>query len=234
MRLLLSSFFILFATNVWAVVEDPSTFTLGGTALGDLSATSTRLTAASGLLDNENAYAIKDYGANYFGAFDVQGTIRPATTGSSSLLGFLCFSDTANVDMGGMNTANDGICIRFKRAGTDGYTIRDFDNGTSVSTDIAGANDTTRYFKFDRSGTTCTLHIYTDSGFTTDDTGSPQAITCSDASTVKYRYMYLAASGGTDGFASSASPFYVENVTINQADTGGGGGSTWFAVVADE
>ncbi len=215
------------STSSGEVIVDPSFYTLGGTDSGDLSATADRLTH-SALNDNGNAYAIRDYGASYFGEFDIDFTVRVNIQQSASHVGYLCISDTENVDMSGMNTANDGICFGFKRDGTDGWFLKEY-SADNIDV-VAGVAYQTRYINLTRSSTTCTANVYTDSGRTTHASGSPITATCSAGNE---RYMYLAASNGSDGWASSAGTGYIEDITINQADSGGSPTGTDFAGVLE-
>jgi len=192
-----------------ALDVDATTFTIGGANSGTLGATTTRMTHTA-LNDNHTAYAYKDYTAGYFGDFNLTFTARSNTQQSASLVGYLCLSNTAAATMGGMNTADDGICFGFKRQSGSGWFLRKYDSGTSEAL-VSGAAFETRYVTLSRSGSTCTAEVYTNAGRTSHASGSPMQVTCGDSAK---RYMYLAASGGTDGWAASAGTGYIEDVKI--------------------
>jgi len=200
-----------------AEVEDLSTYTIGGTDSAFLSANETSVTASTSMQDNDTAYAYKDYGASYFGEFDIDLQVYINTQGSSSLMNVFCLSNTADATGGGMNTANDGICINFTRFGDDGWRIRNY-NDDNNSDLIAGAAYQTRYLTLTRVGSTMTLNLYTDSNRTTHASGSPVT---ANVPTTKFRYLYAFASGGSDGWAGSTSAGTTSNIEIVSADGDG-------------
>lgn len=200
----------------FAAVEDPSTFTVGGTNSATISTSSTRMTHTS-LYDTADAYGYKDYGAGNFGEFDIDATVYCGGQQSASRVGYFALSNESASNMGDMNTANDGIMFGFKRDGTDGwFLIERTNNNESI---VAGSAYQTRYITITRSGSTVTANVYTDSGRTTHASGSPITVT---ADTTTRQYLYMAASGGSDGWATSSGSGYIENLEIVDA----GGGST--------
>lgn len=226
-KLILCLFVLLMANSAFCATEDFTTYTLGGDAgaVGDLSTTTTRVSASSGLLGNENAYAIKNYGAGHFGNFQLDFTLNTQTQGSLGLAGF-CLSNTSNTNMAGMNAADDGICIQYGRVfSTDGARMRNYNSGTTASTIVALAGNTSYYFRWIRTDTTCTMNIYSDSGRTTAVSGSPQAMTCPDGAVTLYQFVYGISSAGGEESATGNSQMYVENFTITDADSGGGASS---------
>jgi hypothetical protein len=204
-----------------AVTVDPSTFTSGGANSATITTSSTRATHTS-LADTHTAYLYKSIGTNYFGDFEIQFTARAETQQSNSSVGYLCLSDTTAATLTGMNTANDGLCFGFKRQGTDGWWLREYDSGSNTEAIVAGAAFETRYVTLTRSGSTCTANVYTNSSRTTHASGSPISISC--GTNVK-DYMYLVASGPSAG-ATSFGSGYIENVTIVSASGQSGSSGT--------
>lgn len=194
-----------------AAVEDLSTYTIGGTQSAYLSANETSVTASTSMWDLHNAYAYKDYGASYFGEFDIDLQVYINNQGSNSLMNVFCLSNTSDVDGGGMNTANDGICINFTRAGDDGWFLREYDTGSNNNALAPGVAYETRYVNFTRSGSTCTASVYTNSSKTTHASGSPLTVACGSSAK---RYMYLSSSLGTEGSSGSAGSGYITDIKI--------------------
>ena len=85
----------------------------------------------------------------------------------------MCLSNSAAVNMAEMSTANDGICFRFQRTGTDGWDII-YNADDTTSTIIGGAAWQTRYLTVTRSGSTCTLNVRETSHAGAHATGSPE------------------------------------------------------------
>ena len=194
-----------------SVSVNPDDFTAGGTNSSTITTSATRATHTA-LQDGHTAYLTKDYTASYFGDFNLTFTVRANTQNSDSEVGYACVSNTNNITMNGMNTANDGICFGFKRAGTDGWFLREYDTGSNNNSVVAGAAFETRYVTLSRSGSTCTAAVYTDSNRTIHASGSP--ITAACGSSAK-RYLYLAASFTEAGASGSTGTGYIENVSIN-------------------
>ena len=116
--------------------------------------------------------------------------------------------------------------IPFKLFNTDGLWL--YDN--SISEDAIKAqtgvvaNDE-RWMRLTRSGTTCTMNTYTDSGFSVHDTNSPGSATCSSTA---MRYLYAGASG-PQSITNQAHTGYTENIDIVSA--GGGEPETLAGVI---
>jgi hypothetical protein len=197
-------------SGVVELAVDPSTFTLGGANSSTLSASDTTLTHTS-LADNGTAYAYKVYSENYFTNFNINFTVRANNQQSNSNLAYFCLSNTINATMATMNANNDGICFGFKREGDDGWFLREYNTGDNNSALAPSDYWVNRWVNISRSGSACTASVYTNSSKTTHASGSPLTVSC--GSNPK-RYMYLAASNGSDGWASSQGSGYISDVKI--------------------
>jgi hypothetical protein len=166
-----------------------------------ITVTSARSTF-TGLTRNEDAYVYKDFGAFYFGDFEIYADVR-LNSGSEndSLVGIIGLSNTVN----DWDDWGAGLSVHFMKAGGNNYLVLFEIGGSNDFYVISG--DTTYYVTFERVGTACTLKVYSDSART--NLLDTLSIT---VNTTTWRYLYVTISGNTgDSYACSG---YSENIKI--------------------
>jgi hypothetical protein len=142
----------------------------------------------SNLQQNDDFYAYKDFGADYFGDYDIEWESEMFNSEEqTSQVVFIALSN----DLGAwetFNSQNAGIIVdAWYQTGLWNFRMRDF-NGDAQDVDST-VGDVIYwgpfYFKFERSGTTCTCKIYDDS----NRTNLIMSLSITGQST-PYRYMH--------------------------------------------
>ena len=155
------------------------------------------------------SYVAKDYGAGYFGDFDIEweaeGTVQDALC-STIIFGLANAAGTFQdfID----NNVGVTVHINDNNSGTAGIKIQEYslDNSDYVGFDPTG---TLYYYKITRVGTTFTCYVYSDS----DRTVLVDSIVLTGPTT-KYRYLHALASRDL-GVNSADSSGYTQNFNIN-------------------
>lgn len=176
--------------------QDLTTYTEVDSA-GDLTVTSTKVDFDT-MQVVADAYLYKDFGAGYFGDFDIdfEAEITASATGSIAVL--IGIGNTAG-SRADWESANDGMFLyALNNAGNIELWLKcsNTDNLDSY-TPAAGSTMALRYFSFKRSGTTLTLEIYSDSSRTV----LVDTLTVTSESGTK-RYLHAVASRDSVGTAT--------------------------------
>jgi hypothetical protein len=199
-------------------VEDLLTYTEVDSD-GDITVTSPSASFVT-MRQDADSYVYKDFGASYFGDFDIEFEAEitfseaqgaPPAGVSQALL---CSVSNTIGNFPDFDTANDGIMIdTYNLTGQFLIRLRDFSNDNSDLYDMGGVFVWGKYyFKFERSGTTATCKIYSDSARTIlVDTLS---ITCE---TGDKRYLNVLASRDQTPTASNSITGYTQNFDIISA-----------------
>ncbi len=194
-------------------VEDFTTYTEVDPA-GDITVTATRcdvVTMEAGV----EAYVRKDKGAAFFGEFEHRVT---AHIGTGDPYGMWCPWGLSNGSSTyvAMGAADEGVMAFLYRTSLGEYKIYlvDFTNDNAEAW-LAAAN-TTYYLTIERSGTTLTCKIYSDSARA--NLLNMLSIVCG-ADT--YRYIFAVASWDRDAFTDALSG-YVENLDLEPSIVVGG------------
>lgn len=174
------------------------------------SQTTTRNTATN-LLKSDDSYLYKDYGSGHFGDFEhlidfcMTASVLNGWMGVWALVNAEgSYADMANdvpmVSIGHYaDPANRKIVLRWKGGESDEYTNLSL--------------DTTYYLTIKRSGTTLTCKIYSDAARTTLlDT---LTVTCGTGT-----FQYLEAGFSLDFTGTETISAYVENLDLQEVDTG--------------
>jgi len=204
---------LLLSTSLcYAANEDLSTYSENDPN-GDISCTGETCTISTMLL-NIDAQCYKDYTASHFGNFDIDFTVDiGAQIGSGGYGGVLALCETADYSISEAATANECLYVGYwSDSDTETWYMEDFesDNFESVADDNVTA---ARYFTFTRTGTTCTLNIYSDSGRSSHISGSP--LTDTGCPTTSYRYLYVAMTAEAGG--SISIDYAISGVNLNEA-----------------
>jgi len=164
--------------------EDLTTFTEAGTA-NRIVVEPTQVTYV-GLAQNNTTYLYKDYGAAYFGDFDIEfeAQISRAVESTSQVTMLMLSNVLGNFPQ--IDTANEGLLVDFWWASNVTYwRLRDFNGDAQDLLTQGDAQALWHYwFKVTRSGTTITLYIYDDA----DRTSLVDTLSITGATTT-YRYM---------------------------------------------
>lgn len=156
---------------------------------------------ASGVRVNEDSYVYKDYGAGYFDG-DYIHECEVKFQSSQQWGRFVLWEVTNNP--GSLNDMTEGQYLFFYRPSSIEMTLRDkgLSNSSSVFTMTA---DTYYYLRIERSGSTVTCKIYSDSART--NLLDTLSVTCETDS-----YRYLVAGASNEGSGTYNAFGYIRNL----------------------
>ena len=163
-----------------------------------------------------NHYVYRDYGVNYFTNYSIRldARVTAKDSGSIGCVGILAaFGNT----LGDLATVGSEQLLAFYISGATGEPVKLYvsDWQTGVEKYTASTNalsvGTTYYLTLNRSGTTMTAYIYTDSARTT----LLETVTRTGVATTPWRYFYAAQSCQYDD--NSDMSFYAENLDIYES-----------------
>ncbi len=204
-------------------VEDFTTYTLSSNG-GTLAVTSTRATATTFPTRTvTTGYAQKDKGAGFFtGDYTHFLTLDLTSIGTDALVCLWMLSNDPgsyyDVAIGGSHPCM--VLLYFQTTAT--LYLRDFRSGSNTDdTWVSGLSASTVYYlTLQRSGTTVTCNIYSDSTRTT----LVKALTISPGSATAFQYVAVMTTYNDSGTTGNVSGF-VENLDL--AASAGGGSPTY-------
>jgi len=173
-----------------------------------LTITSTKATAAS-VHGNETVYAIKDFGANYFDALDINFELYIESSASGNGRGGIGLSNIANVAINGFNSSSVSATIAL---GNDSVVRISLMRGAFTATDLyVGSHSTLYYCTLSRAAgnDTISLFIYSDASREI----LLDTLVVAGFSTVKYQYLYgFVNYNDSDSFMIFSG--YVQNIDL--------------------
>ncbi len=199
--------------------EDLTTFTESDPG-GVLTVTASKVLATS-IANNFGAttYLVKDYGADYFDALDVDLASSSVIVDSGhGAYDMFCFKNSTTA--GGFNAlSSTEFGLMMNDDGTNSRVGLMRGSFTAFDSCQMSADNVTAYLTLGRSAgnTEVTLYVYSDS----DRTSLVDALVISGVSSTKYRYLW--AFDHTNQFGTLRHTAYFENVDLNLAppETGG-------------
>jgi hypothetical protein len=156
------------------------------------------------------AYNYIDYGAGYFGNFEIQFENEVTSIASLANLNFIGLTNTIGTRQDHLD-ANDGMCCQLYGGGGVGarYQLQEDILNNNDNYNPGGSSVPKRYFTFKRVSTTLYLYIYSDAARTIlVDTLS---CVCTHPIVTSFRYLHIAYSRELAGDAVTG---YVQNVKI--------------------
>jgi len=176
--------------------------------------TSSRVTVA-GLIRNEVAYVYYDKGAGYFGNFKHKIDVRCTAYANEAEWNVWALANDLGAKIPLYNGNKPLFGVNVYKGAT--LTLRLFEyNRPDTLPNYYYANtftmslNTTYYLTIERSGTTLTCKIYSNSA----RTNLLATLTISGVQTTTFRYVYAAQSCGSDGVGTRAISGYCENLFI--------------------
>jgi hypothetical protein len=150
-------------------------------------------------------YVYKDYGANYFGDFQIDFEVEITASQSDGLAVFALGNTAGTFD--DLLTANSGLVAAMDNSGGNlRLYVQSIPSAAQLS-NLSGSTMPLRYARFTRSGTTLTFTTYSDSGRT-----SQVATVSTTCSTTLFRY--LMALTNRDSTGSAYISGYHQNIEL--------------------
>jgi hypothetical protein len=161
--------FLLLSTSAYSATEDFTTYTFDDEPSVATFSTTSGTVTANNVRRQYWHHWYRDDGAGYWDEFsiDYDGLVDFSNNWSQSM--HIAVGDDLNLNFNDLNTASDGVGVRYRLNGSTGnrdFILQNFNNS---STDVwSGASDnTTYYYTFAKDGSSISLEIYSDSGRTT-------------------------------------------------------------------
>ena len=217
---------LLISQSSYAALEDLTTYTESDPDSA-ITVTSTRSTFTNIQSRAHTSYVYKDYGAAHFTDFIHRFTVFVSSASTTSMLVPWMMTNTAAQDFKDAENANVGQVIYLYRDGSNvdyiGIEDEANDNGASWSGFVL---NTIYYLEVQRSGTTLSCKIYSDSGYT--NIISTISITCN---TTSWRYFNCLASENSGASTSIVKSGYSENYDFSATPTVSTGTSNFMQVL---